>query len=56
MYGLLDLVKNWEIGLIGKIELKRYETKEAQAKSPWGIIKYHEKLSYITHGILAKKI
>ena len=25
--------------MLYKIELKKYETKEAQAKSPWGIIK-----------------
>jgi hypothetical protein len=35
--------------MLYKIELKKYETKEA-------LLKYHEKLSYITHGILAKKI
>ena len=43
--------------MLYKIEFKKNETKEAQAKSPWGIIKvpWGSKI-YITHGILAKEV
>jgi hypothetical protein len=38
--------------ILYKIEFNKYETKEAHME----LLKYHEKLRYITHGILVKKV
>jgi hypothetical protein len=42
--------------MLYKIELKNMKRKKHKLKAHGILLKYHKKLSYITHGILAKKI